>query len=262
MIRELEKELNCNLLIRTNSGITLSNQGVYFVNECRAILNRKNLLCSQIIESENFPIENINLGFSYGIISYLSYKVISEFENKFPYIKINYTDQPDLYLELLLKKNDFDFCLNTGVVDTDVFSSKLLSSQPVYLVIPATHEIFGVEDIKMENLKDYKFAMFSTQFNIHHNFLNCCENAGFKPNIAITSNDFNSLMEIAIADNFLFVVPEHTISYSDDLRYVPFPDDKLVWSVYFVMKKSKVLSEGMSSFYQYLLNFVDDKINK
>lgn len=252
-IKELEEEVGCRLLDRGINGVSPTPYGIYFMNECRIILERKEYMCAHISQIDEIPEETIFLGMAFGVISALSYRLIAEFEKAHPQVNIEYTDHTDYYLENLLKKDEFDFCITTGVVDTDRLTAKALLREQVYLCIPDTHELYGKEQIQMEDLKEQRYAMFSTQFHIRHNFAAACHRAGFEPEIEISSSDFNSLKEIAQHNNLLFVVPAHTIRRDDSkLRYVRFPDDEFVWSIYFVMKKNKVMSENMQAFYRYL----------
>lgn len=253
MIRDLEKELGCQLLDRNVSGVSPTQYGAYFLDGCRTILERKEYICSHISQVKDTPKETIFLGMAYGVVSALSYKLITDFEYIHPNVNIKYEDHVDFYLEELLKKDEYDFCVTTGVMDTDCFSVERLIREHVYLCIPRTHVLYHKEYIDMDDLKCQRYAMFSTQFHIRHNFAAACRNAGFDPIIDITSNDFNSLREIAQNNNLLFVVPAHTIRTDDStLRYYKFPDDHFSWDVNFVKKKNKVLTENMLAFYRHI----------
>jgi len=253
MIRELEEELGCQLLHRDNSGVAPTQYGVFFLNECSIILEQKKHLCSHISNVKETPQETIFLGMAFGVISVISYKVITDFENTHPHVNIEYADHVDFYLEELLRKEEYDFCITTSVMNADRFSAEHLIREKVYLCIPSTHELYSKEHIQMEDLECQRYAMFNTQFHIRHNFVAACRNAGFNPMIDISSGDFNSLKEIALHSNLLFVVPAHTVLLDDaHFRYYEFPDNRFSWDIYFVKKKSKVLTENMLTFYRYI----------
>lgn len=253
MMRELEEELGCPLFYRNVSGVSPTQYGLYFLDECRTILERKQYMCSHISQIKETPQETIFLGMSFGVISVLSYKLIIDFENSHPNTKIEYIDHTDFYLEELHKKDEFDLCFTTGTLDTDRFSTECLLKEDVYLCIPWTHPLYHKKHISMNDLSCQRYAMFSTKFHIRHNFVSSCRNAGFDPSIDISSSDFNSLREIALYNNLLFVVPEHTIRPDDSkLRYYKFPDPAFTWNVYFVTKKNKVLTENMLAFYRHI----------
>ena len=253
IVRELEEDLGCQLLYRNINGVSPTKYGSYFLDECRIILERKRYMYSHISQIKDVPQETIFLGMAFGVISVMPYKLITDFENTHPHVNIEYSDHADFYLEELLKKDEYDFCITTGVIDADRFSAECLIQEHIYLCIPWTHELYRKKHIHLDDLNCQRYAMFNTQFHIRHNFVAACQNAGFNPIIDISSGDFNSLREIAQHNNLLFVVPAHTIRSDDSkLRYYKFPDDNFSWDVYFVKKKNKVLTENMLAFYRYI----------
>lgn len=253
MIRDLEEELGCRLLNRNIHGVSPTKYGAFFQDECRFILERKHYMSSHILDISNTPKETIYLGMAFGVVSVLPYKLITDFEETHPHVNIEYSDNTDFYLEQLAKKDEFDFCITTGVLELDRFSTEHLFRERVYLCIPWTHKLYRKEQIQLGDLESQRFAMFSTQFHIRHNFVASCRNAGFDPLIDIASGDFNSLREIALNNNLLFVVPAHTVRPDDPkLSYSVFPDDQFCWDIYFIKKKSKVLTESMQAFYRHI----------
>lgn len=255
-IKELEKELGCTLFIRSKKGVTPTKSGIYFLGECIAMLDKRSFLKEHLSNIDNIPVETIHLGMAFGVISALPFNMIKDFEKKHDYIKIDYNDRADYYLERQMLRGDYDFCVTTGIVDSDEVIGECIYTQGIYLCIPPTHLLYTKIDITMDDLRDQSFATFSTQFHIRHDFEWVCKKSGFSPQIEIASNDFNSLREVAINNNFLFVVPAHTRSFTNqDVRYVPFPDNSFEWKIFLTMKKSKVLSDGMTNFYNHIKNY-------
>ncbi|MFI3254192.1 MAG: LysR family transcriptional regulator [Eubacteriales bacterium] len=253
MIKELEEELGCSLLARSKQGVIPTKKGRYLLNEFRIMVEKKNFLIENLANMEKTNQETLRLGMAFGMISALPFDLIQTFESQYPYVKIEYSDHTDYYLEHLLKKDEYDCCITTGIQDKDRVVGEQLCQETIYLCVPRSHPLFHKKEIIMADLFEASFAMFSTKFHIRHTFEQSCQRAGFIPNIAMSSSDFNSLKEIAIHNNLLFIVPSHTESPLDStLRYVPFPDPSLCWEIYFVTKKTKLMSETMEAFYQHL----------
>lgn len=255
MMRDLEIELGCTLLNRTSYGVTPTKNGVFFLNECRSMLERKDNLCANITKIQDIPVETVYLGMAFGTIASIPYRLILDYEHNHDFVKIEYIDHPDLRLEELLKKGNYDFGISTGVFDTDEFVCDKVYSEDVYVCIPKTHELFTKNVLSLSDLDGQNFAMFNTEYNIRTNFMRVCKNLGVNHNIEISSGDFNSLKEIAKYNNLLFVVPEHTVSDDDSsLKYLKFPDDSFKWDIYFIQKKGKQLSDTAKDFYIYMKN--------
>ncbi len=252
-IREMEVELNCSLLTRSKSGVVPTIRGNYFLKECRAMLEKKDFLIENLCKMEENPIEIISLGMSFGMISAIPYGFMKTFEENNPNTQISYSDHMDLNLEELLIKGRYDFCIIPGILDRNIISLEKITYEKVYLGIPTTHPLYNEKEITMENIKNQAFAMFSPLFHIRHDFERICQNHGFKPDIAISSSDFNSIKEIAINENLLCIVPEHTfIPQNNSIRYHPFPDDNFHWCIYLAKKNNVILSDNAELFYQYI----------
>ncbi len=255
MIKDLEEELGCKLLIRTKTGVQPTECGEYFQAECRHMLNRKNYLSSNISRIADAPHELLRLGMAFGVIAAIPYSIIVEFERDYPRVKVDYSDRIDMHLESLLKKDEYDFALTTGVFDADELIAEKLAEETVFLCVPRTHALFSADNIGISDLENVGFAMFGTQFFIRHNFEESCRRNGFSPKIEISSNDFNSLKEVAYQNGLLFIVPEHTpTDDTSDFRYFPFPDPLLKWEIFFVKKKNKVMTENSEAFYRHIKN--------
>lgn len=253
MLRELEEELGCQLLERTQKGVKLTQCGRYFLGECRIMVEKKTFLTNHIAHIKCFPQEVISLGMAFGVIAVIHYKNLLAYETQYPHVHIEYSDQADFYLEHLLHKGEYDFCVTTGVLNQDEYISEHIREEKVFLSIPVNHPFYYKKEIKMEELNGQSFAMFSTQFHIRHEFEHCCKQAGVSPHIALSSSDFNSLKEVAKENNLLFIVPEHTINPDDhSFKYTLFPDTSLCWNIYFVRRKNKILSDNCCNFYQFL----------
>lgn len=253
MIRDLEEELDCILLERHQKGVKPTNCGQYFLGECKNMINKKSFISEHISEIKGFKQEVIYIGMSFGIIAITGYKSILLFEDTHKDIKIEYCDQTDFQLENNFAKGDYNFCLTTSTLDKDLFISEHVKSEAIYLCIPNEHPLYDKPNISMIDLANETFCMYTKQFHIRHNFDKSCEKVGIKVNIALSSNDLNSIKDIAKENGLLFIAPEHTINFKNtNIRYYVFPDKFLKWDIYFIRRKSTILTNNTTLFYNYL----------
>lgn len=252
-IKELEEELGCLLLKRSVSGVAVTERGSFFYDECRNVLKWKDGIVERLRAWEGEPEETVLLGMAYGMIPSMPDNLFSDFEALHPGIKIRYADNTDLALEAQLDHREFDFCLNTGIMDKDRFLGKTLSSQPIMLCIPQNHALFRKASIRMEDLAEQHFVMFSTQFFIRHHFDTSCRRAGFQPILDFVSNDFTSLMALSQRSGALFAIPAAFVeSQNAQCRYVPFPDERYCWDVCLVRNQGIELGKGAKLLWEYI----------
>ena len=254
-IRELEEELGVPLLKRTSGGVTLTNYGTYAHEECLRILQKKDYMVSHILQMKSAPKEPLVVGMSYGVIAALPPTFLEDFAKKYPQFQLEYEDHSDRRLVDIYRQEQYDLILTIGPLDRTDSNVELIKRERVFLCIPYTHPLAKADPqfLTMEELKDYPFVMFDHHFNMGDNFRASCRHAGFEPKILLSSGDFNSLVELAVHTNSLFIVPEHTIRPMDaHLKYLPFPDPRFTWDILFATRKSKILTEGIVSFREFL----------
>lgn len=252
-ISELEKELDCKLFYRSNSGTTLTRYGSYLLQECSIILRKADYITSHIQQMKASPKEPLVVGISFGILSALPPETLSSFSNAYPDIELTYIDAPDYRLENEMKSGKCDAALTVGFNEFDQYTLEALKKERVFLCIPSSHPFYRAKEIRMEQLKDEKFVMFSTEFQVCHDFASSCMHAGFLPEVLFFSNDFNSLKELAHTTASLFIVPEHTVRTNDPhFSYLPFPDPYLNWVIYFATRKNRLMTESILAFYNHL----------
>lgn len=248
-IRELEQELNCELLSRGSGGIVLTKYGSYALEEFKFILRKTSFLSSHLETMKKTPGEVLRIGMAYGIISSLPATFLPDFTTKYPFIELVYSDFPDLKLENALGSGQCDVAVTTGLVNESLFDVELLYKEQVFLCVPSGHPFFGQNNIPMNQLCGQSFVMFSSDYQIARDFIGSCRHAGFEPKTTLISSDFNSLKELAGISKSLFIVPEHTVRDNDaSFSYCPFPDPYFTWNVSFAVRKGKLLTEAILAF--------------
>ena len=259
-IRELEEELGVPLLKRTSGGVTLTNYGIYAHEECLRILQKKDYMMSHILQMKAAPKEPLVVGMSYGVIAALPPSFLGDFAARYPQFQLEYEDHTDRRLVDLYRQEQYDLILTIGPLDRTDSNVELIKREKVYLCIPHNHPLADADphSLTMDSLREYAFVMFDHHFNMGDNFRASCRHAGFEPNILLSSGDFNSLVELAVHTCSLFIVPEHTIRPMDaHLKYLSFPDPHFTWDILFATRKSKILTEGIVTFRQYLKQAVN-----
>jgi LysR family transcriptional activator of glutamate synthase operon len=253
-IRDLEGALKVSLLDRSTKGVTPTKHGVYFYQECLSILRQRAYMVEQVRKMDPSSRESLFLGMSYGVASSLDPAFLADFAEMHPHIKLEYADRPDKQLIEEFCQEAYDLVLAVGPVDREDCNVQMLKRESVNLCIPRTHPLATHSGrLKMEDVAVWEFVMFSHEFNLRDNFLASCRHAGFEPRIGMSSGDFNTLIELAVRTNRLFIVPSHAIRTDDaQVIYTPFPDRLLTWDVMLVTRKNKLITSPIAAFLEFL----------
>ena len=259
-LRSLEDELGCELLNRTNGGVSLTSYGMYVLEEFKSILNKRDYMVDHLTKMINDPQEPLQVGMSYGMLGVLPPHFLSTFSSEHPTVRLFYSDYPDRIVIEKLRDGTIDVAVIAGPVgENDDLQTEVISREPVYLLIPKEHPLYEKEHIYMEDISKYSFLQMSEQFHCCLQFYASCHHAGFHPHVELASDDFNSLKEQFVKYGKLFTCPEHTLAGDnrEDFRAVRFPDPYAVWEVVFATKKTKLLTEPIKEFHRHLKNYID-----
>lgn len=251
MIKDLESEFNTCLLTRTNNGVIPTKVGEYLQSECMALLERKDRLTKNIFHMNTASKTTVNIGMSTGSIAALNYHAFDDFQSEYPDVQINYNEYIDCDLVNRFLNNEFDLCISTHPIHNGLYHNARLLDEQVYLSIPMNHDLYSTPHIKMEDLKNYEFAMFTDEFHIRKKFLNCFRDVGFSPNIKVSLNDFNSIKSLAYKNNLLSLDVQHSLKKEYGFRHIPFPCSDLTHELWGVKKHSPT-SNLIDSLFQHL----------
>ena len=249
----LEEELGCQLLLRSPSGARLTEKGYYILREFNEILQKRDALNSGVQDLPSDRRAPLLVGMSYGVLSALPAEILPSFSEAHPDTELFFQDYTDAVLQEKLVRGEVDIALLAGPVSLDNVLSEPVKTEAVYLCIPKKHPLYHRCILTMRSLEPYAFIMFSDQYNIRYNFLKSCRQAGFTPQILLSSSDFHSLKELSIQTQSLMIAPEHTVPPHDPyMRYVRFPDERFIWEVTFSVYQGLKQKQNSTIFYEYL----------
>ncbi len=245
-IKDLEKEVGVPLLLRTAHGMQPNEYGTYILEESYQMLSRARAMAAHVDYMHQTGRRPLDIGASFGVLAALPAELQKEFRDQNPDIELIYTDGPDTVMEKRLVDGEFDAAILIGPPDDLNIVSRPLYSERVFLFIPHGHPLYGKENVSMTDLIGQRFVMFTEDFRIARHFISVCHFSGFEPWLIQRSADFNSLRELALQHCCLFIAPEHTVNPNfTDCSYVPFPDPMLRWTMYYAVRRNKVITDTM-----------------
>lgn len=119
-----------------------------------------------------------------------------------------------------LQQGSRAFCLDlltTGSADlalvapppapSRTMGSEVLYSEPLKLVVPASHPLAGSPGIRLDAVRDEPFVMLEPGFGMHSIVQSLCQSAGFRPRMAFQGQDLHTIRGLVSAGLGLAVAP-------------------------------------------------------
>lgn len=255
-ISSLEKELDCQLLLRTSRGIEVTACGQAVYKYSKEILGDVNSMRSEIDKLLNRQDqEPLYIAAANGVIRAIGAERILQFKSNHPRMEIRAKTLADYEVEDAVYRGDVQIGLTLGPVDREKFEADLIKSFKLMLVVNSRNPLAKQESLSYKDIKNERIILVEDVFKAHHTFVDNCRQAGFEPNIIMGINE--------LAHGHKYVGQNLGISYSVDfaleeidnakVKAIPLTDGNNDWSIYLITKKGEKLSDTAKIFKTFFL---------
>lgn len=191
-IKDLEHYLQVDLFKRTNDGLKLTHEGGIFLNQCYEILSVVNSVhnaAQNLSEYRQSPLNGtLHIGCTETLSGYLLPKLITQFSNQYPSIKISIQEYTRAKLEQSIVNNTVDiaFAQTDNLQNTDPLSYEILIKSPRHLWVSDNHDLLKKDVVTLDDLIHEPFVQLTRDEAKSAN-LNYWYGFGLEPNIVFES---------------------------------------------------------------------------
>lgn len=260
IIKNIENELDTKLLIRTTSGIELTESGRCFYEKAEKILSDYSEMKNDILHIEQRYAGEIDLLSAYGILRLLTPACILEFCRLHPKIGFTYREYPDREVERRFQKKDGNVAFSIGPFEDGLYETTKLVSHPIRLLVHDSHPLASREIVSIEDIRGEKLYIESSEFKIHHLILDKCRQAGFVPDIAFETSGFSLCHKMCRERRGISVTMDFMSEdmAMDHLVCLPFEGEGYEWTAYMLTRKGEPLTAEMELFHRHVDGWLED----
>lgn len=253
-IRNLEEEINASLFYRVGNGSTLTEYGEYLKNESTYIIKELDRISDGIKKIANGNEGKIKIGASFGVISSISYDIITEFQSIYPNIELDIREYPDLKCEEAVLKGEVDLGFTIADVDKNLFNSKIIKTEKLCALVNEKNPLSKNTEIDFQNLKNEKIISINKEFKLYHNFVNKCIEHGFKPDIVLTTQEMILVHNLSRLNKGIGISVYFFMNDIANVKVIPFKDPSFSWQICLITKKERFMPNITKRFIDYILN--------
>lgn len=259
-IKNLESELNTQLLNRSSFGITLTETGQYLYDHISELLDSYYNIYNGIQKIQQTKNREIDLLSAYGILRLVTPECITDFRRKHPEITVHYREYPDKQVERLFLQKEGNVAFTIGPSDSAEFHSDLLESFPVKLLVNRQNPLSSKASVTIEDLRNQPLYLESSEFYIHHLIVKRCMDAGFTPDIVFETSGFSLCHKMVKKNLGISVVVDFIFDDmgDDSMVLIPFSDGSYQWSTYMLTRKDLDVSPDILLFQKHVLKWMND----
>lgn len=256
VIRNLEAELETELLRRTSKGVEPTESGLFFYQKCKH-LNAELIEIKAGIKQIADCAQNLRLGYACGISNAIPLESLSSFQNENPGLTICLEEclNDEIRDKIIGSEIDIGFVVGktrrTGIVEKKIVTRQLS------VLIYEGHRLYKKDPVSIEDLENEPLITLNEKFNSYHTLYQVCHDHGFIPNIVVKTMESRMIQKQCKKKTGLGIdVKFEGSDYNLDGIHVASIREAISWDVYMICKKENQDYPNIRKFTQYIQRII------
>ncbi|HZG87237.1 LysR family transcriptional regulator [Paenibacillus sp.] len=261
-IHQLEQELGVSLFTPKGRNLQLTPAGKLFLRRAEAILTDLERAVLDLQEFLNPEAGEIRIGFPHSLGIHLLPSVIAEYRKDHPNVKfvLKQGTYHVLIRELLEGEIDLAF-ISPFPEDHDDVEGELLLSEELRVILPANHLLAQYTSIRLEQLRDDSFVMFSEEYSLRTIVLEACRKAGFVPHVGFEGEETDTIRGLVAAGLGVSLLPEMALIETSPMMPVSVrvTEPQVQRTIGLIRRRGEKLPLVAEVFRSYVVDYFDGK---
>ncbi|MGA2455200.1 MAG: LysR family transcriptional regulator [Solirubrobacteraceae bacterium] len=215
-IAALEAEAGMALLERHPRGVSLTAAGQTLVGHAEGILARLDAAEASLAEIAGLRGGRLRVASFPTAGATLMPLAIATFCSSYPDVELTLAEGEPEPIVARLRAGELDLALlfefdGESVLAEDIARTELLED-PMYLALPQAHPLASREGLRLEDLAAEAWVQTSRSSPCARHVVRSCHAAGFEPNVAFESDDYQTVQGLVAAGVGVALIPELALS--------------------------------------------------
>jgi DNA-binding transcriptional LysR family regulator len=209
-IADLEDELGLKLFARTKRAAELTPEGGIFYAEAVQVLARTDSAVQTAKRAANGEIGKLSIGFLGSATFAFLPELVRTFKAQHPGVRLTLQELTPLQQEAAFEKGliDLGFTRTLTPEQSKIFSSRMLYSDPMMAVLPASRQA-KTKSVRLTDLSKESFVLFHREEAppLFDTITRMCNKVGFSPKVECEPNLMQTVLTIVAAEQGVSIVP-------------------------------------------------------
>lgn len=220
-IKQLEQEVNTQLLSRNSHSVTLTEAGNELLPYARQTLQDAQTCLDKIHDIQNLLSGTLRIGVTYTFSPILTETLLT-FVKQYPKVKLDIFYKPMAELMEMLRNREVDFVLAFRPTQpVEGVESHLLFQNYLAVIVSPGHPLARENRISIEQLMKYDLALPSKGLQARNALEEMLGANMHRLKAHIELNDSNILLKLVRQSNFVTVLSEASIHNESDVKAIP-----------------------------------------
>jgi len=215
-VATLEAETGMTLLERRARGVRLTAAGQALVEHAEGILARLEAAEAELSAIAGLRAGKLRMASFPTAGATLMPLAIATFRSTYPDVELTLAEGEPEEIAPRLRAGEFDLALlfefDEPATGTDGVKRIELLRDPLYLALPREHALAGKSGLRLEDLRGEAWVQTSRSSPCARHVVRSCHAAGFEPNVAFESDDYQTVQGLVAAGVGVALIPELALS--------------------------------------------------
>jgi DNA-binding transcriptional LysR family regulator len=215
-IATLEAEAGLALLERHPRGVSLTAAGQTLVGHAESILaelERAEAALSEIAGLRGGRLRMASFPTAGAALMPLA---IAKFRAAYPDVELTLAEAEPEDVAPRLRAGELDLALLFEFEGERLIGERMtraeLFEDPMFLALPAAHRLAARQRLRLEDLREEAWVQTARASSCARHVVRCCHAAGFEPNVAFESDDYQTIQGLVAAGVGVALIPRLALS--------------------------------------------------
>ncbi|MBZ5752361.1 LysR family transcriptional regulator [Metabacillus rhizolycopersici] len=260
VIKDLEKELDVTLLIRTTRKVELTDTGKLLFQYGQQIFQSLQFFHQELDDMKNRKKGSIKIGIFPMLGMHFFTEILAEFHKRYPGISIRFEEDGAYNLKKSLIQGELDLVVMPLPIEKEEFNFLPFLKGDLRLLVHKNHALANKEEVAWSDLQNEDFIIFREGFSIRDTIFEECKRLGFEPTIICESSQWNFMIEMVSIKQGIAILPQSTqkeIDYTDKhIKVLRLTDPQINWHLGIAWRKESYISNATKTW----INFVKERL--
>lgn len=245
MLKNLEDELNCTLLIRDGRKLLMTDTGQVVFDRGLAILDEFRQLEAELSDINHLNKGVLRLGIP-PMVGMLMAGPISLFRQRYPGVELKISEGGGLTVQQAVMNGELDLAMTALPVEEEsTLTTRLLFSHPLCVLVPRSGDWLEQTSVSPQQLAAHPLLIYNEDFALSRQLMQLFARHNVKPRIAVRSGQWDFLAAMVQAGVGVAILPEPICRRLDEktLRWLPLESD-LRWQLGMIWREGVYLSHS------------------
>ncbi|MFI8418014.1 LysR family transcriptional regulator [Serratia sp. NPDC078593] len=245
MLRHLEDELECTLLIREGRKLRLTDSGQAVYQRGIAILDEFRQLEAELEDISSVKKGVLRLGIPPMVGRQIA-ALLRQFRQTYPRIELNISELGGLAGEQAVLAGELDLAMTVYSPSSEQPLTFLpLLGHPMCVVAPRTQPWLHRTRVDIKELADWPILIYNEDFALYKMLMAAFRQAGIEPKIAVRSGQWDFLASMVQAGVGIAMLPEPVCQWLDKENLICLPlEPRMEWKVGLIWRQNSYLSHS------------------